>query len=152
MGQFREIEFLLGFKRPEVLGFFRESDLGYERIQRRLSERSVIDRFYEFLAAQGASVPAQLLGRDLMQPNPASEPLQQELLRLYKCRPDLAILFERMMDFDEGLQEWRYRHVKIVERTIGAKRGTGGSPGVEFLKKTLFQPVFADLWAIRHLL
>ncbi len=55
-----------------------------------------------------------------------------------------------MTDFDEGLQEWRYRHVKMVERTIGNKRGTGGSLGVEFLKKTLFQAVFPDLWAIRH--
>jgi tryptophan 2,3-dioxygenase len=64
--------------------------------------------------------------------------------------PELAILFELMTDFDEGLQEWRYRHVKIVERTIGNKQGSGGSPGVEFLKKSLFKPVFPDLWAIRH--
>ena len=55
-----------------------------------------------------------------------------------------------MTDVDEGMQEWRYRHVKAVERTIGSKRGTGGSPGVEFLKKTLFNPIFPDLWAIRH--
>ncbi len=48
------------------------------------------------------------------------------------------------------MQEWRYRHVKVVERTIGSKQGTGGSLGVEFLKKTLFNPIFPDLWAIRH--
>jgi len=53
-------------------------------------------------------------------------------IKFYRTRPDLAILFELMTDFDEGQQEWRYRHVKVVERTIGAKRGTGGSPGVEF--------------------
>jgi tryptophan 2,3-dioxygenase len=53
------------------------------------------------------------------------------------------------MDLDEGFQEWRYRHVKMVERTIGAKMGTGGSAGVEYLASTLFRPVFADLWAIR---
>ncbi|HRC87273.1 MAG TPA: tryptophan 2,3-dioxygenase family protein, partial [Thermoanaerobaculia bacterium] len=46
-------------------------------------------------------------------------------------------------------QEWRYRHVKMVQRTIGTKRGTGGSAGAEYLKTTLFQPLFADLWAIR---
>ena len=69
---------------------------------------------------------------------------------MYTTRNDLALLFELMTDFDEGLQEWRYRHVKMVERTIGAKHGTGGSPGVEFLKQSLFTPVFADLWAIRH--
>src|SRR5438067_10839425 len=55
-----------------------------------------------------------------------------------------------MTDFDEGLQEWRYRHIKLVERTIGAKKGTGGSPGVPFLKESLFKPIFHDLWAIRH--
>ena len=54
-----------------------------------------------------------------------------------------------MADFDEGLQEWRYRHVKMVERTIGDKMGTGGSQGVEFLRKSLFKPTFPDLWAIR---
>jgi tryptophan 2,3-dioxygenase len=55
-----------------------------------------------------------------------------------------------MTDFDEGFQEWRYRHIKLVERTIGAKKGTGGSPGVEFLKQSLWKPLFPDLWAIRH--
>jgi tryptophan 2,3-dioxygenase len=78
------------------------------------------------------------------------EALQAELLRAYQSMPDLVVLFELMLDFDEGLQEWRYRHVKVVERTIGAKQGTGGSAGVEFLKETLFRPLFADLWAIRH--
>ena len=52
-------------------------------------------------------------------------------------------------DIDEGLQEWRYRHVKMVERTIGAKIGTGGSAGAAYLRNTLFQPLFPDLWAIR---
>ena len=72
------------------------------------------------------------------------------ILRLYKSQPELQFLFELMTDFDEGVQEWRYRHVKLVERTIGSKRGTGGSLGIEFLKQSLFQPLFADLWAIRH--
>jgi tryptophan 2,3-dioxygenase len=56
---------------------------------------------------------------------------------------------EALVDLDEGLQEWRYRHVKMVERTIGKKKGTGGSSGVGYLSSTLFQPVFPDLWAIR---
>ena len=59
-------------------------------------------------------------------------------------------ILELMTDVDEGLQEWRYRHVKAVERTIGHKLGTGGSAGVDWLKKSLFQPLFPDLWAIRH--
>ncbi len=53
------------------------------------------------------------------------------------------------VDLDEGLQEWRYRHVKMVERTIGSKPGTGGSAGSAYLRTTLFRPVFPDLWAIR---
>jgi tryptophan 2,3-dioxygenase len=56
------------------------------------------------------------------------------------------------MDLDEGLQEWRYRHVKMVERTIGAKPGTGGSSGAAYLRTTLHQPFFPDLWALRSLL
>jgi len=54
-----------------------------------------------------------------------------------------------MVDLDEGLQEWRYRHVKMVQRTIGMKTGTGGSAGVEYLRSTLFKPLFPDLWTIR---
>jgi tryptophan 2,3-dioxygenase len=56
---------------------------------------------------------------------------------------------ERLVDLDEGLQEWRYRHVKMVERTIGDKAGTGGSSGAAYLRATLFTPLFPDLWAVR---
>ena len=104
----------------------------------------VIRQHYGFL------VLYKVKNRDLLQPNGPDERVQKEILRLYKDSPECSILFELMTDFDEGLQEWRYRHVKLVERTIGAKKGTGGSPGVPFLKESLFRPVFHDLWAIRH--
>jgi tryptophan 2,3-dioxygenase len=91
-----------------------------------------------------------VLERDPARATEPNQAVEEELLRLYTTRPDLEILFELMTDFDEGLQEWRYRHIKLVERTIGSKRGTGGSLGVEFLKRSLFAPVFPDLWAIRH--
>jgi tryptophan 2,3-dioxygenase len=148
--QFREIEFILGYKRPEAVGFFKAGDPGFEAMHKRLRERSIIDAFYDFLERQGVAIPADLRQRDIALPAVPSVGIQDALLGIYKTRPDLAILFELMTDFDEGQQEWRYRHVKVVERTIGAKRGTGGSPGVAFLKQSLFQPVFADLWAIRH--
>jgi len=148
--QFREVEFVLGHKRKAVLQFFKAGDAGYDLMIRRLNERSVVDNFYVFLQAQGARIPADLVNRDVTEPAVACPELQEQILTLYKTRPDLAILFELMTDYDEGQQEWRYRHVKLVERTIGSKHGTGGSLGVEFLKKTLFQPIFADLWAIRH--
>jgi tryptophan 2,3-dioxygenase len=149
--QFREIEFILGYKRPEILGsFFKPGNPGYGAIERRVRERSIVDAMYDLLERQGVAIPAQVRQRDIKLPALPSSQIQDALLNFYKTRPDLAILFELMTDFDEGMQEWRYRHVKIVERTIGAKRGTGGSPGVEFLKQSLFHPVFADLWAIRH--
>ena len=104
----------------------------------------------ENIETRGAKIPAELKNRDLTQPNGPNEQIQREILKLYKSSPEISILFELMTDFDEGLQEWRYRHIKLVERTIGAKKGTGGSPGVPFLKESLFKPVFHDLWAIRH--
>src|SRR5439155_1640247 len=120
----------------------------YDHLQQRLGERSVIDHFYDFLASRGARIPAELKNRDLSLPNGPNEQVQNEILRLYQASPELTILFELMTDFDEGLQEWRYRHIKLVERTIGAKHGTGGSLGVPFLKEALFKPIFHDLWAI----
>ena len=83
-----------------------------------------------------SSLPRDLLaaGRPACTPAPtntnltahhAGQPLQDEVLRLYTTRPDLRVLFELMTDFDEGFQEWRYRHIKLVERSIGSMRGTG---------------------------
>ena len=148
--QFRELEFLLGYKRSSTLAHVKPDFPGYDRLRHRLGESTVIDHFYDFLATRGAQISAKLKNRDLSQPNEPDEQVQMEILRLYKSSPEVSILFELMTDFDEGLQEWRYRHIKLVERTIGAKHGTGGSPGVPFLKQSLFKPIFHDLWAIRH--
>ena len=71
------------------------------------------------------------------------------LLAVYRDDGGPAQVCERMVDLDEGVQEWRYRHVKMVERTIGAQPGTGGSPGAAYLRTTLRRPPFPDLWAIR---
>lgn len=147
--QFRELEFLLGYKRPEMMEYHAENALAYARLERRLQAPSVVDCFYEFLAGQAVAVPAALRGKDPTLPTAPDAAIQQALIRLYRTRPDVGILLELMTDFDEGFQEWRYRHVKMVERTIGRKQGTGGSPGVAFLKESLFKPIFPDLWAIR---
>jgi tryptophan 2,3-dioxygenase len=148
--QFREFEFLLGYKRADMLRYQKAGTPAYEALERRLCEPSVVDSFYDFLEKQGVTVPAMLRQRDQTLPTEPNEVVEDGLLRLYRSRPDLEILFELMADFDEGFQEWRYRHIKLVQRTIGSKRGTGGSLGVDFLKKSLFQPIFPDLWAIRH--
>lgn len=147
--QFRELEFAWGYKRGELAR--AGSPLpGYEALQQRLGQRSVMDHLLDLLAARGVAVPAELRERDLSLATEPNLALQDEIFRVYHVQPDLVILFESLMDFDEGLQEWRYRHVKLVERTIGAKLGTGGTVGVDFLKRSLFRPLFPDLWAVRY--
>lgn len=147
--QFREVEFVLGYKRPDLIAYQPDA-AARVALERRLHERSVVDHFYDLLEREGVSVPAELRRRDPALPATADASVQAGLLHLYRSRGDCTVLFEVMTDFDEGLQEWRYRHVKLVERTIGSKQGTGGSLGVEFLKRSLFKPIFPDLWAIRH--
>jgi tryptophan 2,3-dioxygenase len=94
-------------------------------------------------------VPRELLARDVSRPIEASPALHPVLIEVYRKDPMAASICERMVDLDEGFQEWRYRHVKMVERTIGIKKGTGGSAGAAYLKTTLDKPFFPDLWAIR---
>lgn len=148
--QFREIEFVYGYKRPAMTAPIPDAERGRLKALARLDQPSVVDAFYRFLAQRGVAVPAELLTRDPRLATEPSDALQEEIFRVYKEQPEVVILFELMTDFDEGMQEWRYRHVKLVERTIGAKTGTGGSAGVEFLKRSLFLPLFPDLWAVRH--
>jgi tryptophan 2,3-dioxygenase len=148
--QFREIEFILGYKRREVLNHFQTGSTGYRALTARLTERSLMDHFYDFLEGRGVDIPVEIRARRPDLPTEAHSAVQDGILRLYHEQPEVAILLELMTDFDEGMQEWRYRHVKMVERTIGNKTGTGGSLGVEFLKLTLFKPLFPDLWAVRH--
>ena len=147
--QFRAAEFSLGYKREDALKYVDAEWHGYEDLCQRLQAPSIVDGFYRFLVARGVTVSAEALAREgqVTAPDVAT---QAGLLQLYETEPSIGILLELMLDVDEGLQEWRYRHVKLVERTIGNKHGTGGSLGVDFLKRSLFQPVFPDLWAIRH--
>ena len=92
--------------------------------------------------------PARSTGtsRQPLAPDPA---VQEALIAIYRADPAAGGVCERLVDIDEGIQEWRYRHVKMVERTIGARPGTGGSAGAEYLRSTLFRPAFPDLWEIR---
>jgi tryptophan 2,3-dioxygenase len=147
--QFRELEFVLGVKRASVLERYPEGSEARERLERRYREPTLWDAFLRYLASEGYEVPQAVFGR-----NPASAPepsdgVQEVLVRVYRENPWIAQLCERLVDLDEGLQEWRYRHVKMVERTIGAKPGTGGTLGAAYLRSTLSDPVFPDLWEIR---
>ena len=148
--QFRAFEFALGLKRAEMIEVHADNEAALGMLERRLLEPSLVDYFSHFLKHQGVELPADVRDKPVDQATSPSPELQVHILDLYRSRPEVAMLLELMTDFDEGLQEWRYRHVKMVERTIGDKPGTGGSPGVAFLRKSLFQPIFPDLWAIRN--
>ncbi len=150
--QFRELEFALGRRDRRLLAHHAAAPAALARLEARLGEPSLWDAFVSFLVRSGYAVPPTLLARDRAHSNPETPELQPLLVEIYRTRPDLAQICERLVDLDEGIQEWRYRHVKMVERTIGTKRGTGGSTGVEYLRSTLFQPLFPDLWAIRAVL
>jgi tryptophan 2,3-dioxygenase len=147
--QFRELEFALGLKEPRSLERYPAGSDPRRRLERRLAARTLWDAFLHHLASNGIAVPAEVLNRDVTQRVEPTAELRVALVDVYRNHPDLADLCETMVDLDEGLMEWRYRHVKMVQRTIGTRRGTGGSTGAEYLMSTLNKPLFPDLWAIR---
>ena len=147
--QFRELEFVCGHKRRAMVDNFPAGSPARARLERRFTEPTIWDAFVRFLAGCDFPVPREVLTRDVTKPITPNAEMQKVLIQVYRTDPSLANLCERMVDFDEGMQEWRYRHVKMVERTIGTKRGTGGSEGAEYLKTTLMRPLFPDLWEIR---
>lgn len=147
--QFRELEFVLGQKRRSAVEQFQPGSPERDRLERRYHEPAVWDWFTGFLARRGYVVPDEVRTRDVTQPPALCLAFHPTLIAIYRTEPALAEFCERLVDLDEGVQEWRYRHVKMVERTIGTKPGTGGSAGAEYLRTTLLRPVFPDLWAIR---
>ena len=146
---FREFEFICGNKSRGMLEHHQASPVVYARLKKRYEEPTVYDAFLQYLAANGYAVPAEALNRDVTEPPREWPDVQPLLVEVYRENPQARQVCELLVDFDEGLQEWRYRHVKMVERTIGIKGGTGGSTGAEYLRTTLFRPLFPDLWAIR---
>jgi tryptophan 2,3-dioxygenase len=147
--QFRELEAVLGRRDTDVVAHHPEGSPGRLRVEAAMSRPALFDSLLRYLKVMGFSVPREALERDVSQPWPGSASVQRMLLDVYQADGEPAQLCERSVDLDEGLQEWRYRHVKMVERTIGDKQGTGGSAGAAYLRTTLFHPAFPDLWAIR---
>jgi tryptophan 2,3-dioxygenase len=127
--QFREIEFLSGLKDPGYLKTLDADSDGRGRLQRRLSEPSLLDVFTALLNRHGVSV--------------------SDLYRQSEREPELLELAEALLDHDEGFRLWRLRHVQMVERQIGDKPGTGGSTGVRYLQSTLGKRFFPELWEVR---
>jgi tryptophan 2,3-dioxygenase len=140
---------VLGRRDRGVLAAYEEGTEPYRRIEAALGRPSLYDSFLRYLALRGYDVPADRLERDVTQPVEEAEGVHAALLAAYRDDGEAAQVCERMVDLDEGFQEWRYRHVKMVERTIGSRSGTGGSPGAKYLRTTLHQPMFPDLWSVR---
>ena len=145
--QFRKVEAILGRRDSRMAGHL-PPDMQAE-IAEISSRNSIWDSFLEYLGKRGYSLPTDVVNRDKSVAYVSNPAVQDVLLKVHQTDPESAMVSERLVDIDEGIQEWRYRHVKMVERTIGHKMGTGGSSGVDYLASTLFNPVFKDLWEIR---
>ena len=145
--QFRKVEAILGRRDSRMAGHL-PPDMQAE-IAEITSRNSIWDSFLEYLSKRGYSLPTDVVNRDKSIAYVSNPAVQDELLKVHQTDPESAMVSERLVDIDEGIQEWRYRHVKMVERTIGHRMGTGGSSGVDYLASTLFNPVFKDLWEIR---
>jgi len=147
--QFRQLEFALGHKVRGALARFPEGSRAHTALAARFAARTLWDAVAHYLAREGYAVPPGVLNRDVREMIGADEGMQEVLVTIYRYDATNAELCERLIDLDEGLQEWRYRHVKMVQRTIGTRPGTGGSSGAAYLSTTLMHPLFPDLWAIR---
>jgi tryptophan 2,3-dioxygenase len=147
--QFRQLEFVLGAKNDKAIARFPPDSRARAALERRYVQPTVWDAFLRYLAREGYPVPPSQLARDVTTRVEPSAEVQSILVDVYRRDPKNAELCERLVDLDEGVQEWRYRHVKMVERTIGTKMGTGGSSGAEYLRNTVGRNLFPDLWEIR---
>ena len=147
--QFRQLEFVLGLKSADAIARFADGSRARAALEKRFREPTIWDAFLHYLAREGYEVPAAQLSRDVTVAIEPSEDVQQILIAVYRRDPKNVELCERLVDLDEGIQEWRYRHLKMVQRTIGSKAGTGGSSGAGYLRTTLSIPAFPDLWEIR---
>ena len=147
--QFRQIEFVLGAKSEAGITRFPAGSRARRELERRFREPTLWDAFLHYLGRERYPVPASQLTRDVTMPVVSTPEIQQIVLDVYRTDPKTAEICERLVDLDEGFQEWRYRHVRMVERTIGTKSGTGGSPGAAYLRGSLGKNLFPDLWEIR---
>lgn len=147
--QFRQLEFVLGLKSLGAIERFAAGSRAHTALVSRHAQPTLWDAFLRYLSREGHAVPQDQLTRDVTLRIEPSVALQTVLTDLYRRDPKHVDMCERLVDLDEGLQEWRYRHVKMVQRTIGTRMGTGGSSGAQYLAAKLMQPIFPDLWAIR---
>ena len=143
--QFRELEFVSNMKEPAVLEHLRTDEGSMARLNQRMQEPTLWDAFLDVMRAEGFEIPQDGNG----------EKIRQELARLHQNADnhyDLFLLSEAMIEYDEYFGLWRLHHVRMVERMIGNKPGTGGSEGVRYLTTTVTKKCFPELWDMRTLL
>lgn len=150
--QFREVEFLSGAKNRRFLANYTDDPDSTAVLERRLQSPSLVDAVYDTLTMRGFELPAndKTLADDELARR--KEIRISSLSRLYsesKNHYDLYMLAETLIEYDENFLTWRDRHVRMVERMIGSKQGTGGSEGAEYLRRTLDKKFFPELWEVR---
>jgi tryptophan 2,3-dioxygenase len=150
--QYRAVEFLLGNKNADMVRVFDHDDMAHALLDELLHQPSLYDEFLRYLARRGYAVPAELLDRDSTLPHTLNEKLVHIFAEVYASPAEHWGVYEtceELVDVEDNFQLWRFRHLKVVERTIGLKKGTGGSSGVDFLRRALDLTFFPELYAVR---
>lgn len=150
--QYREVEFLLGNKNADMVDVFRHDPPARAELEELLREPSLYDEFLAYLARAGYAVPAELLDRDWSQPYRLNDALVDTIAGVYAAPHEHWGVYEtceELVDIEDNFQEWRFRHLQVVQRTIGHKTGTGGSSGVDFLRRALDLTFFPELFEVR---
>jgi len=150
--QFREIEFVSGLKDESILNEFRNDSFAFERLQQRFEAPSLAAAFFASLARRGLKAPMPNRDLDASAQKKAYEERTRavlEVLTHFEERYEEFQLTEVLLEHDEYFSLWRSHHIKMVERMVGAKRGTGGSEGIGYLKTTLDKKFFPELWEAR---
>jgi tryptophan 2,3-dioxygenase len=150
--QFREIEFASGQKHESLLKEFRDDEFAYDRLRKRFEAPSLGDAFYAALRTRGLDAPASeepLSDEERKKRYGKRTQAVLEILTHFEQRYEEFQLAEALLEHDEYFSLWRSHHIKMVERMVGTKRGTGGSEGVGYLKTTLDKKFFPELWEAR---
>jgi len=150
--QYREVEFLLGNKSHDMVKVFAHDPAAHAALTTLLFQPSLYDEFLAYLARQGYAVPADCLDRDWSQPYRSHPELVEMLADVYAAPEQHWGVYEtceELVDVEDNFQQWRFRHLQVVQRTIGHKTGTGGSSGVDFLRRALDLTFFPELYEVR---
>jgi tryptophan 2,3-dioxygenase len=153
--QFREIEFASGLKHESLLNEFRVDEFAHGRLAKRYAAPSLDEAFFAALQRGGLDAPASEVDIDEEERRKRYGKRTRavlEILTHFDKRNDEFQLAEALLEHDEYFSLWRSHHIKMVERMVGAKRGTGGSEGVGYLRTTLDKKFFPELWEARTFL